>query len=199
MSPDGSAKPLPEERLLKLIRGKSARLAQAPAGAGQTAAAAQAMGRGGPARRWPQAATFGLGAVLALEVAVLVVEALRPAPTITMPVVSITQEPSPRPAPPPSLAQSATRPLFSAPSETAASPTPGSQGPSVAVTQLATRLTLLGIVAGEPGQAIIEDSQTQKTYFVSPGQPVTEGAVVDQVLENEVILSLHGETIRLSL
>jgi type II secretory pathway component PulC len=157
------------------------------------------MGRGGQARRWPQAAAFVLGAVLALEVAVLVVEALRPAPTITMPVVAITQEPSPRSAPPPSLAQSAARPLFSAPSETAAASTPGSQGPSVAVTQLATRLTLLGIVAGEPGQAIIEDSQTQKTYFVSPGQPVTEGAVVDQVLENEVILSLHGETIRLSL
>ena len=57
----------------------------------------------------------------------------------------------------------------------------------------------MGIVAGEPAQAIIEDTQTNKTYFVTAGQAVVEGAVLDKVLDNRVILDLDGEKIELSL
>ena len=57
----------------------------------------------------------------------------------------------------------------------------------------------MGIMAGNPGQAIIEDTQTKKSYFVSPGQPVVDGAMLDQVLDNRVILDFEGEKIELSL
>ena len=70
---------------------------------------------------------------------------------------------------------------------------------SVAAKELAARLNLMGIVAGDQPQAIIEDSQTHKTYFVISGQAVSEGAVVEKVLENRVILSIDGETIELTL
>lgn len=57
----------------------------------------------------------------------------------------------------------------------------------------------MGIVSGNPGQAIIEDSQTKKTHFVTVGQVVVEGAVVEQVLDHHVILDLDGEKIDLTL
>ena len=64
---------------------------------------------------------------------------------------------------------------------------------------MAARLTLMGIMAGNPGQAIIEDSQTKKTYFVTVGQGVVEGAVVEKILDNRIQLDLAGEKIELSL
>jgi hypothetical protein len=100
----------------------------------------------------------------------------------------------------PSLAQSASRPLFTASPDvseaTSAGPRPA---PSGSAALLASRLILLGIIAGNPGQAIIEDSQTKKTYFVSPGQAVVGGAVVDQVQDNRVILDVQGEKIELTM
>ena len=203
MSPDGSAKPLPEERLLKLIRGKAARSASSPAPSAAAAAVVlgQGMGRAARARRWPQMAAIGLGAVLLLELLLLIVEALRPAPTITMPViptppVAVTPITIP---PTPSIAQSVATPLFSTPADVGPIQPGPSPGPSETVTKLAARLTLLGIVAGNPAQAIIEDSQLQKTYFASPGQAVAEGAVVGTILDNRVILDFQGEQIELSL
>ena len=71
--------------------------------------------------------------------------------------------------------------------------------PSGSANLLSSRLTLMGIVSGEPAQAIIADSQTQKTYFVSVGQPVAEGAMLEQILDNRVILNYSGEKIELTL
>ena len=100
----------------------------------------------------------------------------------------------------PSLAESVSRPLFSPPADASGSASSGPrQAPSGSAALLASRLTLLGIVAGTPGQAIIEDSQTKKTHFVSPGQAVVDGAVVDQVLDTRVILDFLGEKIELTL
>jgi hypothetical protein len=146
-------------------------------------------------------AVAGLAVALAAEVMLVAVEALRP-----MPPVEIAEPPAADPAPvadlprPPSLAQSAARELF-APPAAIDEPLPNGTGqmPSQTATQLAARLSLLGIVAGDPGQAIIEDAQTKKTHFVSPGQPVVEGAVVQGLFENRVILDLRGEKIELSL
>ena len=102
----------------------------------------------------------------------------------------------------PSLSASASRPLFSV--SAAASSSAGTDqvtraAPSATAQQLAARLTLMGIVAGNPAQAIIQDSQTQKTYFVKVGQPVVEGAVLEQVLEHRAVLNLNGEKIELAL
>ena len=57
----------------------------------------------------------------------------------------------------------------------------------------------MGIVAGDSPQAIIEDSETKKTFFVTAGQMVVDGAVVEQVLDHRVVLTVAGEKIELSL
>ena len=96
----------------------------------------------------------------------------------------------------PSLATYASKPLFAAPVPVPSEPPRPPSGP---VTQLTARLTLLGIIAGEPAQAIIEDRQIQKTFFVTEGQAVVEGAVVQAISKNRVVLERLGETIELIL
>ncbi len=93
----------------------------------------------------------------------------------------------------------ATRPLFTAPLAHAVTPGTVAVAPSVKASKLAARLSLLGIVSGEQPQAIIEDSQTQKTYFVSEGQTVVDGAILESVNSNGVVLNFLGETIELNL
>lgn len=212
-------KPSPEERLLTLIRGKPT---QAPAGAGGPSARAgegapAAMATSGtvplsPSLRWPKLVTGGLCAVLVMEVIYLAIQIIQPLPEIAMPAIpepplsrtAAGETPAAPPPPPemPSLAASASRPLFvsSAAAGPATSPSmPTQAAPSSLAKAVAARLTLLGIVAGDPPQVVIEDSETKKTYFVSTGQSVVEGAVVEQVLDNRVILDLAGEKIDLSL
>jgi hypothetical protein len=202
-------KPLPEEKLLTLIRGKG----RAPA---VTTAAAPPQGPGAGAIKLTLPSTRprsrygtriligGLGCLLAVEFILLLVQALRPPLQVNVPPLPDASE---APAaqtetlpPIPSLAQSVSRPLFSPPADASGSASSGPrQAPSGSAALLASRLTLLGIVAGTPGQAIIEDSQTKKTHFVSPGQAVVDGAVVDQVLDTRVILDFLGEKIELTL
>ena len=87
MSPDGSTKPPPEEKLLKLIRAKAARPEAAapalPQGGGLTAAA---VGRSlGPRRpRWTTLAAGGFILVLIIEAAYLVIELTQPLPTVSI-------------------------------------------------------------------------------------------------------------------
>ena len=208
MSPDG-LKPPPEEKLLRLIRGK---IGHATAG-GTTASTAAPAGSAsigqlvGRAQRlnWSQAATVGLIAILGLEAVWVVVQLVRPLPAMTVPAVQVAPsmpDPSAAVAPAidiPSLATTATRPLFTAPAgggEDAGAARPSMSGSAKV---LASRLTLTGIVAGATPQAIIEDTQTQKTYLVSVGQPLAEGAVLDQILDNRVILDFNGEKVELAL
>ena len=211
MSPDGSTKPLPEEKLLGLIRDKGSRAAvRAPAAAGEpspsSVAAGPASARTAPLR-WPVVAAGGLGVLVLLESVYLVIQLVRPLPMVRVPVVESppTAEPTEQaPALPamPSLAQSASGALFTAPAISADVPTSGSRPhgmPSAQAKLLASRLTLMGIMAGESPQAIIEDSETKKTYFVTTGQVVVEGSVLEQGLDNRVILDLDGEKIELSL
>ena len=211
MSPDGSTKPPPEEKLLRLIRGKSSRRDSAAASPSSGIAQVVVLSdlRGARELPWPRLATFGLGAVLVIEAIVLIAQALRPLPTIPVPAIdaSVSSEPAPTTALPqelPSLAASAARPLFTSPAEmaeagpTTSTPTPKSS-PSAMARLLTSRLSLMGIISGNPAQAIIEDGQTKKTYFVTVGQAIVEGAVLDQVLDNRVILDLQGEKIELTL
>ena len=205
MSPDGSTKPSPEERLLRLIRAKGA------GASGQTAVAATTIGGGmsaaAPALRWPVAVGGGLAVVLAIEIIYLVIQMMRPLPPVHIPPVPDIPTTAPMTEPPPvdvpQLTGNVSRPLFVSSLVTTLPGTltepPKTAGPSTQAKDLAARLTLMGIVAGDPAQAVIEDSQTKKTYFVTTGQAVAEGAVLEQVLDNRVILNLNGEQISLSL
>jgi len=208
-------KPSPEERLLSLIRGKPA---QPPGGGGPLgrageAAAAAASGTAilRPVIRWPKLVAAGLCAVLAAEAVYLAVQLIQPLPNVTVPPIpppavgagagEASAAPAQLPAMP-SLAASASRPLFASAATAAAASSASSvaqAGPSGLAKALAARLTLLGIMGGDPPQVVIEDAETKKTFFVSTGQSVVEGAVVEQVLDNRVILDLAGEKIDLSL
>ncbi|MBI3330587.1 MAG: hypothetical protein HYZ96_00580, partial [Candidatus Omnitrophica bacterium] len=185
-------KPPPEEKLLRLIRGKgtvprSQAAPQAegavPAPAGGAAVASRPpAGTAGRARRLPslRAAIGLLAVVVGIELIILLVQVVRPLPTVTVPMAS--------PAPAegaassvapelPSLTAAASRPLFAPP----AAPTAGAASPSGSATQLASRLTLMGIVSGHPAQAIIEDTQTKKSYLATVGQALVGGLVVEQI------------------
>ena len=144
-----------------------------------------------------------LGVLLGLEVLGLLLQVAWPLAAIEMPqppAVLPAGQTEAGPAPEealPSLAASVARPVF-APMSAGGSAAAFSP-PSGSAKLLASRLTLMGIVAGDPAQAIIADAQTSKTYFVTAGQMVAEGAVVEQVLENGVVLDLAGEKIELAL
>jgi len=213
MSPDGSTKPLPEEKLLGLIRGKGVK---APLGAATAEAtpASHAMAPKAPVRdmaaplqqlQWPKIAIGFLGIMLAVQAVALVIVAIHPVPTVMIPMLSAhpardtanTSEPLQGL---PSLAASASRTLFAVPVTATAPPAPKGRGaPSGLAKLLAARLTLMGIVSGEPAQAIIEDTQTKRSYFVTTGQVVVEGAVLKKILDNRVVLDLDGEEIELTL
>ena len=209
MSPDGPPKPPPEERLLRLIRGRESRPQPSAAAQGAPApAAAGPLAAAWPARvvesaqraRWTELAAALLIALLALEAAGILFWIVRPPPRVELPApVAAGARSAPPPAlfaGAPSLAASAPANMFLAvaPVQAAAS---GAQ--SVTTKQLAARLMLVGVVAGDPAQAIIEDTQTQRTYMVTPGQAVTEGAVLERVLDNRVVLDVGGEKIELAL
>ncbi len=207
MSPDGPKIVSPEEKLLKLIRGKGA-----PAAGEAPQAPPPARGPTGPTGPktllpswWLTAVNTTLGALLGAEVIVWMVIATKPEPFVEIPVPSpqssqetpATSGGSSSAEPLPSLVSAAARPLFQL--VTAPSTPQESSKPSEEAKTLAARLTLLGIVAGDPAQAIIEDAQTKKTFFVTVGQPVVEGLIVRDIRENRVVLDLSGETIELSL
>ncbi len=209
MSPDGFAKPPPEEKLLRFIRGRPARPATEAAtfphpGRLMTtsAQAAKALVSRSPARSpgWPTIAMWVLGAFLVVEVIVLIIQVLRPLPPVLLPVEAAVEQPVVLPSPPelPSLSASVPRTVFAPPAEALAVPSVAAPLSS-SVRSLAARLTLMGIVAGDSPQAIIEDAETKKTFFVTAGQMVVDGAVVEQVLSNRVVLSVAGEKIELSL
>lgn len=209
MSPDGSTNPLPEEKLLNLIRTQQVQrpvvAATVPSG-GSRGIAGSTAARQRPERgiRWVKPVVGCLSLVLLVEVVVLILQFTRPLPTLSPLVLDAPsiREPTAEALPSealPVLAESVSRPLFAP----VAVGVPSSQGsrtsPSASGKSLAARLTLTGIVAGDPAQAIIEDTETKKTYFVTVGQMVVDGAVLKQVLDNRVVLDLDGEKIELSL
>ena len=204
MNPSGSPKPPPEERLLKLIRAKPARQGQEPATAVRTEAG-PLLRAGGYEWPWSRFVIPALAVLFIAEAVWLGVQLIRPVSAVTLPRAALSPPPSEQvqaPAAPelPSLAASAARPLFTAsPAPAASSSAAGQAPPSGFAKSLSARLSLTGVVAGDPPQAIIEDTETQKTYFVTVGQTVVEGAVVEQILDQRVVLNLQGEKIELSL
>jgi type II secretory pathway component PulC len=63
---------------------------------------------------------------------------------------------------------------------------------------LAKDINLVGIVAGENPQAIIEDRKTQKTYYVTKGQFIGE-LQVEEIQEGKIILNYRGQRFELYL
>lgn len=59
-------------------------------------------------------------------------------------------------------------------------------------------LSLIGIIAGEKPQAVVEDKKNQKTYFLYKGQTVNQ-LKVEEILEDRIILDFDGEKLELSL
>ena len=207
MSPDGPTSQPPEERLLHLIRKQTR-----PAPAREVVSTASEPARAvaprvvrGVTIPWQIIIGWILGMMLVAEIVYLALIALQPLPPLEIPTRGATDI-APAIATTlndlPSLAATAAPNLFEAQGGqgSASAPVKPSGGmPSAAGNQMASRLTLMGIVSGASPQAIIEDSQTKKTYFVTAGQPVVEGAVLEQVLDNRVVLDFNGEKIELSL
>lgn len=215
MSPDGpTSPPPPEEKLLRLIR-KGPRHAPAPQGAradtsGFAARARRPIGLPALKIEWVTCAVVGFIVVLVVEAIALLLVMAQPSPPQPLPAASrpATEPSSSHPVPSfvqtpaqevPSLAQSASSALFAVLSDSGQPTAAARTRPSDSGKLLASRLTLMGIISGDPAQAIIEDSKTQKTYFVMPGQAIVEGAVLEQVLDNRVVLDLDGEKIELTL
>jgi len=109
----------------------------------------------------------------------------------------------PRPGPQadaawPSLASAVSHPLFQAGASSPSVTTPMPPGaPSMAAGALASRLSVSGVVLGEPSQAVIEDAQTKKTYLVTAGQRFLDGVMVEAIQVDRVILNRQGERIDL--
>ncbi len=200
----------PEERLLRLIRGggSSGTVAGEPPSQAMPPIALSAGSLGRAPRRWQwpawslTAVNLGLGVFVVLEAALLIVLIVAPQPTI------LPASARPQAHAEPANAHTATaevtapmtfavsRPLFQLGSgETAWSSSPSAGAGAV----IARRFNLIGVVAGEPSQAVIEDTQTTKTYFVTRGQPVVEGWMVESVGQDRVLLDRSGEKLELSL
>ncbi len=207
MSPDGPKIASPEEKLLRLIRGKGYASAAAPQGPAATQPTRVSGGKHWrvalelPAH-WLAAINISLGCLLGIELMALAVIAIQPAPLITVPLppaLGSSEQTAPQAAEPmPSLASAVAQPLFQAVGVSGSARRTG-VAPSTQARALAERFSVIGVVAGDPSQAILEDGQTKKTYFVTQGQGLIEGLVVDEIREHRVVLDLNGEKIELSL
>lgn len=62
----------------------------------------------------------------------------------------------------------------------------------------AAKLRLQGIITEPVAQAIIEDTQAQKTYFLSPGEMIG-GIKIKEILPGKVILDFQGQEAELTL
>jgi type II secretory pathway component PulC len=64
--------------------------------------------------------------------------------------------------------------------------------------ELIKDINLVGIIAGENPQAIIEDKKGQKTYYLNKGQSIGEFQVED-IQEGKIILNFNGQRFELHL
>ncbi len=63
---------------------------------------------------------------------------------------------------------------------------------------MSERIGLVGIIAGDNPQAIIEDKKAQKTYYLNKGQSF-DGYMVEDIQQDKVILDYGGKKISLFL
>lgn len=81
-------------------------------------------------------------------------------------------------------------------------PAPGEDGlPQTVVAapeEVAGALGLVGIIAGDNPQAVIEDKKAQKTYYLVKGESFN-GLTVEEISEGKVVLDYQGKKIALLL
>ena len=71
------------------------------------------------------------------------------------------------------------------------------EGPSEGVLEATKSLKLVGISwSGDP-DAMIENSKTQKTYFVKKGKTIEGGIKIEAIFKDKVVLSYEGEEVEL--
>lgn len=75
---------------------------------------------------------------------------------------------------------------------------PGVASTEVASADLVKDINLVGIIAGDIPQAIIEDKKSQKTYYLNKGQSFGEFQVTD-IQESKIILNYRGQNYELHL
>lgn len=63
---------------------------------------------------------------------------------------------------------------------------------------LTRNINLVGIISGEPAQAIIEDARTKKSYYLTKGQFIGDLKVED-IQEGKIILNYNGQSYELYL
>ena len=72
------------------------------------------------------------------------------------------------------------------------------EGVAVASGGVSEQLGLVGIIAGDNPQAIIEDKKAQKTYYLNKGQSL-DGYIVEEIYEDKVTLNYEGKKVSLFL
>ena len=192
MSPDGSTKPSPEEKLLKLIR-------QSPAG--RQGAAPTLFTARSFAVAWPRMVITGLIIMVCAELVWLVSQTVRPLPIVERPVIPhVGADPTPPvQVEPDSLLMNAPPGLFAQPMGTPPSPPQPSPDPVVKqkAEDLRTRLKVAGIMGGNPARAILQDTRNNRSYTVQIGDRV-EDSVVKEIGSGRVVLDLAGDPIELT-
>lgn len=71
------------------------------------------------------------------------------------------------------------------------------RGPSQKLLEATQNLKLVGISWSYDPDVMIEDTKTQRTYFLKKGQVIDSGVKLEAVFKDKVILSLEGEEIEL--
>ena len=75
----------------------------------------------------------------------------------------------------------------------------GGQGQQVVTAEdIAGTIGLVGIIAGDNPQAVLEDKKSQKTYYVTKGESFN-GFLVEEISQGKVLLDYQGKKIALSL
>ncbi len=64
--------------------------------------------------------------------------------------------------------------------------------PTLAAADMVKDLSLIGIISGSTPQAVIEDKKNQKTYYLTKGQFIGESQVED-IQEGKIILNHNGQ------
>jgi hypothetical protein len=84
------------------------------------------------------------------------------------------------------------------PARTVFGPSRGVAEEVTTLEDMSQQIGLVGIIAGDSPQAIIENKKAQKTYYLNKGQSL-DGYTVDDIQEDKVMLDYEGRKISLFL
>jgi type II secretory pathway component PulC len=185
---------LPEEKLLRLIRGaKNQERAQAAAKKTSEPEVPARAVRARPFKADP-ALLRAVSIVVFAGSCAFLLKTLFAAPTVPQVPPSVHEGAPEQPVQEQTLEhylqQAAASRIFGLQQQEA--PAGPSSGPTDAeIADMLKDLTLMGVISGAAPQAIIEDQRTQKTYYLNKGQSLGD-LQVESIQENKVILNYKG-------